>query len=501
MSLADLQRDPRAFRDRLQIDADGRTVRLAQVMDDWQRDDFLALDAAWCELVSAEATMVSSGRAWLERPRGHSKTTDIAVMVCWALFASRRPIKGIAAAADQDQSRLLRDAIRMLCRCNPWLGQLFSITRDKITNKHTESELEIVASDAATSYGLLPDFVVCDEIVHWSNRDLWDSLLSSSAKRKHCLLLVITNAGFETEWQYETREKIRQDCDWYFSRLAEPQASWITQDRLDEQRRLLPDIAFRRLWLNEWSSGAGDALTADDIDAAVTLDGQTYDAEPGYVYCAGLDLGLTRDATALVVIGKHVGFSDEIERKPRLSSKQRMLIECGVCEMPESDYIERGEPGTGRLKLCHVAVWKPEGGRRVDIESVERTIQRLDQRFHFATLGFDPWQSQYLGERLAKQNIPAEQVPFTTVNLRSMCSTLLEAFRERNIDLFPDENLIRDLKQLRVVEKSYGVRLDSPRGPNGHGDSATALAIALHTASSITDGRPGTVEGPLVCYP
>ena len=60
----------------------------------------------------------------------------------------------------------------------------------------------------------------------------------------------------------------------------------------------------------------------------------------------------------------------------------------------------------------------------------------------------------------------------------------LEAFSERQLDLYPDPQLRADLHSLRVVEKSYGVRLDSPRGVNGHGDCATALAIALHLAKA-----------------
>ena len=62
-----------------------------------------------------------------------------------------------------------------------------------------------------------------------------------------------------------------------------------------------------------------------------------------------------------------------------------------------------------------------------------------------------------------------------------MCSAVLEAFHGQ-IAIYKHRILIDDLKALRVSERSYGVRLESPRGPSGHGDSATALAIALHLA-------------------
>ena len=62
-------------------------------------------------------------RAWLERPRGHAKTLDLGVMATWALFASRRRLSGIGAAGDQDQARLLRDAIgRLLGERPSWVA-------------------------------------------------------------------------------------------------------------------------------------------------------------------------------------------------------------------------------------------------------------------------------------------------------------------------------------------------------------------------------------------
>ena len=84
--------------------------------------------------------------------------------------------------------------------------------------------------------------------------------MSSVAKRKDCMMLCISNAGFVDSWQWQLRERVRQDPDWYFNALAGPQASWISEKILDEQRRLLPNIAFERLWNNVWSSGGGDAL-------------------------------------------------------------------------------------------------------------------------------------------------------------------------------------------------------------------------------------------------
>jgi phage terminase large subunit-like protein len=468
------------------IDADGQPARLGSKLDPWQRDDFQALDPGWKRVAGQGGD--GPARAWLERPRGHSKTLDLAVMATWTLFASRKMLRGYGAAADLDQAKLLRDAIDGLLRLNPWLSAILRADRLKVANERTGSTLEILTSDAPTSYGLTPDFLVCDEVVHWRSRDLWDSLISSAAKRRDCMVVVISNAGFADSWQWSLREAVRSDPAWLFSCFDGPCASWITPDRLAEQRRLLPTIAYRRLWENEWSTGSGDALAPEDIDVAMVLKGPASGAKKGYVFYAGIDLGLSRDKAALCIIGRHVGWS---ERKPgprrRLSAAAEAMFDLGIWERQDeedepNEYVEH--PGTGRIKLARVQVWSPPRKGKIDLEQVEKAVVHFDKRFQLQAIGIDPWQAAYLVERLRKMNVPISPVDFTGNNLKSMCSATLEAFSEGMIDLYADPDLLHDLRSLRVVEKSYGVRLDSPRGLNGHGDAATALAIALHVAES-----------------
>jgi hypothetical protein len=62
---------------------------------------------------------------------------------------------------------------------------------------------------------------------------------------------------------------------------------------------------------------------------------------------------------------------------------------------------------------------------------------------------------------------------------------------------YPCEPLRRDLLKLRVEDKSYGVRLVSPRDETGHGDTASAFSLALllaHELSARAPVRAGAVE-------
>ena len=161
--------DPAAFRSDLLVDVDGVARRLGGVQDDWQRNDVAALSPALMRCNGQKPDADAEMRAYLERGRGHSKTTDLAVMAVWALSFATRPLKGYCYAADKDQARLLRDAMETLVRLNPWLGDILTVEAHRVVNKAAGhpgegGTLTIEASDVGSSYGILPDLLVCRRV-------------------------------------------------------------------------------------------------------------------------------------------------------------------------------------------------------------------------------------------------------------------------------------------------------------------------------------------------
>lgn len=442
---------PAAFRRDLMVEAGARIAPLGEVLDPWQQSDFEVSDPGWMRAVGLR-TEPAVQRVYLERPRGHSKTSDLAVMVSWALAFAPRMLRGYAAAADQDQAKLLRDAIAKLLRLNPWLGQILAVNRYAVFNiaeSHPgrDSELTIISSDVGSSYGILPDFIVIDELSHWPGGDeLWASLLSAAAKRSTCMLQVISNAGMGmgVSWQWNVREACRASANWHFSRLDGPVASWLSPADLAEQRRLLPPKAYNRLWLNAWQADVGDCLDLEDIEACVTLDGPWNGPCPEDSY-ACLDLGLRNDRSALVCLALN--------------------------------YEAR------RVRLLSCEGWAPPvRGGQVSLRTVRDACLDAYKRFGLMGIAYDPWQCELMAEELQSLGCKMYPKPFVPKFLDAMATALLSSFRNRTIDLFHDAALIRDLTRLSIIERQSGFKLQATRDHTGHCDRGTALAMGLAVA-------------------
>ncbi len=272
--------DPAVFRQHILVDCDGVPRPLTESSDPRMAADFTDLDDGWRQVVGGRSIAGARQRGYWERGRGSAKTTSAAVSVCWPLFASRRPLSMIAAAADRDQARLVRDSVARLAALNPWLSSVLDVQAYRVTNTKTESTLDILSNDVASSWGHTPDAVLIDELVaHGDRRELFDSLYSAAAKKKHCVLLITSNAGIgmgDHNWTWTVRETARTDPAWVFSRWDSP-AYWIDQARLDEQRRMLPSFTWRRIWGNEWIA-LGAALVPESAMRAYRVSGDDQNA-------------------------------------------------------------------------------------------------------------------------------------------------------------------------------------------------------------------------------
>ena len=461
----DPRRNPADFRADLTIDVGGGEKRpFSRVIQPWQAGDFKAMDPAWVKLCYGGDSAPWT-RAYLERARGHSKTLDIAIAVSWALWASPRKLRGIVASGDLEQAKLVRNAVDGLVRMNPWLG--LSINNYELKNKATGSECVILSSDAATSYGETPDFVIVDELTHWKKRDLWVSVATSSAKRPDCVFLVISNAGsgLGTSWQWGVREMAVNSDAWYFHSIDGPQAPWITAETLREQENN-PGITpkeFARLWLNIWQTETGDALDLKDVDACTQDWRMPADERPAdiAVVIGGMDLSLTKDHTALVWLGLD----------------------------PESE----------RYRLLNCKWWRPQDfpSKKIQFDVVEEVALLWNRRYDCDVFVYDPWNAPQMIQNIERQGFRTADVAHKHEGNRQLMATrILHCFANQRAQLYPCPELRMDFAKLNVVQKSYGFALEATKDAiAGHADRAMAFAMALgYSYDVMRELRTGVVD-------
>jgi hypothetical protein len=444
--------NPAAFRADLMIDRSGKSVCLGDALDPWQNDDFRAMDGAWLACVGRGDDYAGRMNAWLVRPRGHSKTSDQAVMAAWALSFAPRLVRGVAAAADRDQSRLLRDAILQLVKLNPWLSTILEVQAYVVRNvadghPGCHSTIEIISSDSQSAYGLLIDFCLCDEPTHWSAaaEELWVALFSATGKRKNVLFCAILNAGFKSHWSYRVNESVKEDPAWYFHHLDGYRASWTSPAAIERMRRLLPAIQAGRLIDNKWSDETGQGLPATELRRTVCLAGPV-ECKPASIYgvAIGLDIGISRDNASLVAVGWNV---------PR----QKLVLLDNTVFSP-SDYTD-GE---------------------VRIADIETEILDYRRRFDANSIASDAWQAKMLLQRLANMRLFTNviAIQMSAKSKTAQAKALLECLRDGILELYPG-HLSKDLDEASVIERLAGVAIVSPRNERGHGDSLSALSVLL----------------------
>lgn len=412
---------------------DGR--RWGAAAQPWQRED-------------ARAILEGPERFhFLTRPRGASKTTDLGAVATAALVAQLpERSRSYALAADRDQGALLVDSMHGFVE-RSGLSALLKLDAFKVTNVQSGATLEVLAADEASSWGLRPHLVIVDEFGQWKStpgpRRLWSALFSALPKVAGSRLVILTSAGDPAHWSFKVLEHARAEVAWRASELAGP-CPWIAEEDLAMQRALLPEWEYQRLHLNQWTASQDRLMTVDDLRACVRdeLEGGRPPV-PGRWYVVTLDVGLKNDRTVATVMS-----IDEVEGSPLVA-------------------VERME------------VWEGSKAAPVDLGSVEAWILRAWAEYGGPPVVADPYQAAQLLQRLQARGVGAVEYSFNQTSVSRLALRLHQVIRDHALALPPDEELLDELANVRLVERSPGVyRID--HDPDKHDDRAIAVALGVH---------------------
>jgi phage terminase large subunit-like protein len=384
---------------------------------------------------------------YLTRPRGASKTTDVAALGIVQLLLLLRPgARAYAIAADLEQGKLLLDSIRGFATRTPALDGAFQFTADRVFAPSSGSTLQVLPCDDAGLWGLRPDLVIVDELGQWPDteraRARFEAVATSLPKIPG-RMLVITTPSAPGHWSHGLLEHARADPLWQ-THETRGLVPWIDPLLLEGEERRLSESQFARLHLGEWVEPDDRLALIEDIRACIdpTLDGRPRGHNH---YVVSVDLSVVNDRTAIVVAHGEV----EISRDG--GEQIRVIVDL-------------------------IKTWTPTRATPVPFDEVERTIVALASSYR-ATVVIDAWNAAGIAQRLRDRFRVHEFRPTASSN-GELAANLMLLFRRRQISIPNDETLLAELANVRLREGATAgvVRLDHARGK--HDDQAYAVGMA-----------------------
>lgn len=396
---------------------------------------------------------------WLGYSKGQDKTSYIGRILNWELRFAKKALRIYCGAKDGEQAGVILDCMTKEANLNPWFSNQLDFRRTKVVNKKSGSELHVLTSDAGGTQGKTPDIIVCDELTHWEDEEFFESLTSGIVKKGgRCVLIILTNAGFKDSWQDKVRQEAKKynGTDWFFyeqppcTRLA----SWIREEDIEKQRRIMTDAEARRLFDNEWIDLAQERgfISSEDVDDCI---GHPKLPPKGAKIYLGIDFGGKIDRTALCALW----FDGD------------------------------------KVHVIELDCWQNDDGSEMQITKVDEWIEKRIKKYKNIVCVFDKTQMLATIQRLEKNGVKVKRFEYKGVkqncimaeNLRNLILNRKIVFAEfaglLNKETFGDE-----LKSLVVKRVQGWYRLDSQH--NKHDDRTVSVGMAALEAIMTSPLQP-----------
>jgi hypothetical protein len=460
------------FLDQIVVNASPEPARFGECADDWQRKMLQPLIPMIDFLARRNPGYRGPLRAMQILARGHNKSSLEAWIASFLLISSRRKIKGYILAADRDQGRLVLQAMEDLIDLNPWIARLLTVTQNVISGP--TGFIEVLPCDHRSMMGLQGNFYIADEFVHWQNQKAWNSLVTGLRKVTPTVFVAISNAGLLDSWQHNAfLEAKKNPAEWVLFHRAGTLASWLDQEGIERDKRLIPPSEARRLYDNEWIDPAEehDYLRRPEVNECVSLGlamGLIYRPRRQWGvdnYVAAIDYGPKRDRTALVVLHQ---------------CKDKQIV------------IDRLDVWEGKSRPAGVVL----------VRDVEDWIREVQAKFAPRLFVVDPYQMEGTIQWMDREGYPVEAFKSRGgAGNYEMAQCLRALIVQRRLVWYGGagdigtETLADELVGLRVKRMPYGFRFDHEK--QKHDDRAVAISMACLRAL----GFPATDPASLVMPP
>ena len=166
------------------------------MLEDWQKE-IVGNIFGW---KSKETKLRKYRTVFIEVPRKNGKSTLSASIGLYMLFADdERGSEIYSAAGDRQQAGIVFEIAKRMIGQNTELIQRSKVFRNSITNESKGNFYQAISSDSKTKHGFNANCIIFDELHTQPNRDLWDTLTTSTGSRRQPLTIAITTAGYDRQ--------------------------------------------------------------------------------------------------------------------------------------------------------------------------------------------------------------------------------------------------------------------------------------------------------------
>lgn len=365
-----------------------------------------------------------------EEPRKNAKSTKASGVLLYLLgMDNEGGAEVYSAATTRDQARIVfQDAKRMVERCPGLKSRGFDTTAHAVFQESTASSMKALARDQGGNLdGLNVHAAIVDELHAHKVRDVWDVLETATGARRQPLLWAVTTAGFNRAGIcYEQRaytikilDQVVQD-DEYFGIIYTidegddwtDESSWIkanpnwgvsvNPDDIRRKARKAMEMAaaqnnFLTKHLNVWVNSDTawmDMRAWDDCGSDIELD--QFANHKAWV---AVDLASKTDIASIAVL---------IESGDKFALFVKNYLNEDACEDGRNSQYG-GWSREDRL------ITTP--GNVTDFAYIEEDIKTLAGLLDIQDVSFDPWQAQYIMQRLTEEGLPVVEYRQTVQNM------------------------------------------------------------------------------------
>jgi phage terminase large subunit-like protein len=382
----------------------------------------------------------------------------------------------ISVAGDRAQARIVFDSAKRMVEFSPRLSATLRIFRDAIEDPGTDSVWRVMSADAPLKHGLRPSAVIFDEVHVQPSRELWDVLESGFGARTEPLLLGISTAGYDRasllgdlvregeegkdprflyQWvglSQDSEADYRDPKTW---RLANPALScadpFLVQARLVDMARRLPENQFRRLHMNQWTTGR-DVAFGDGVWEA-----------------AEADRGVPDGTEAVVAF---------------VAARARDTVAIIGCTL-EGPHV------------FPIRIW--ESSERVDPVDVAEELRAIWGRYSVREFLCSEHDWSWVLLELSEEGLPVTKVPRSPQRLAAQWQQFFDAIVEQRLTHADDSVLARHVANLALISGPSGLRPDLDVAGGQPVAAAVATMIAYDgVARSEPAARPTVIILPSV---